>query len=63
MELVITELYVHINYLFIILFLFHLEKQPSHLLSVFELMLLENVIVTHVIEGQSNHAINKVNIR
>ncbi|XP_028411289.1 MAU2 chromatid cohesion factor homolog [Dendronephthya gigantea] len=36
------------------------EKQPTHLLSVFELLLLENVIVSHVIEGQSNHAIKQV---
>ena len=40
--------------------MFDLEKQPCHLLSVFELMLLENVIVTHVIDGQSNHAIKEV---
>ena len=38
----------------------YLEKQPSHLLSVFELILLENVIVTHVIEGHSNNAIREV---
>lgn len=49
--------------LFLIFVLFHLEKQPTHLLSVFELLLLENVIVSHVIEGQSNHAIKQVDIR
>ncbi len=47
---------------FFILFLFYLEKQHSQLLSVFELMLLENVIVIHIIEGQSNHAIKEVSV-
>lgn len=36
------------------------ETQSSHLLSLFELVLLENVIVCHVIQGQSNKAIKEV---
>ncbi|XP_046865059.1 MAU2 chromatid cohesion factor homolog isoform X3 [Xenia sp. Carnegie-2017] len=36
------------------------ENQSTHLLSVFELVLLENVIVTHIIEGQSNTAIKQM---
>ena len=37
-----------------------LETQSSHLLSLFELVLLENVIVCHVILGQSNKAVKEV---